>query len=80
MITYLFLVDESAEGEFGGGEPAPTRPDPDPYVTEPNTTGADHGEQGPVPCGTAAVYVRHYPTTTLLPTYIFNHLNDIHTL
>jgi len=50
-------VVEPAEGEPGGGEPAPPGPDPDPDAAEPHPAGSDDGEQRPLPCGAAAVHV-----------------------
>ena len=42
----------------GGGEPAPCGPDLDTDATKLDSTGADRGEQGPVPRGAETVYVR----------------------
>ena len=49
---------DPVEEEPGGGEPAPCGPDPDTDATKLDSTGADRGEQGPVPRGAETVYVR----------------------
>jgi len=51
---------EPVEGEPGGGESSPAQPDRDPDAAEPNPAGADHGEQGPVSRGRAAVHVSEW--------------------
>jgi len=51
------LAVEPAERKFGGGEPSPVGPDPNPDATESHASGADDGKQGPVPRGTKTIHV-----------------------
>lgn len=56
-FIYCILVVESAERKLGGRKPSPAGPDPDLDATEPHTSGADDGEQGPVPRGAKTIHV-----------------------
>lgn len=57
LHIYSCVVARPAEGQPGGGESPPARPDRDPDATEPHLAGTDHGEQGPFPRRGAAVHV-----------------------
>lgn len=52
------LVADSAEGELGGRKPPLAGPDSESDAAEPDPARSDHGEQGPVLCGTKTIYVR----------------------
>lgn len=59
------------EGESRGREPTFTGSDPDPDAAEPDPSGADHGEQRPVPrrAETIHVFIHTYIHTFILPSF-----------
>lgn len=66
------VVVEPTERKPGRGESPPAGPNSDSDATESHVVGADHGKQGPVPCGAKTIHVKASNGCSEIATLFFS--------